>query len=123
MVTQRYRGFRIQTRPYQNYQTRLWTVDFQIHRGGRRKEFSLDERYPTEREADLRCLELGRLTIDGKIRGWSVGSLRTNGFLSDFREGAKDGLAGGTRALLNLSILVVIVIGAIMLLRRAYISH
>lgn len=123
MATSRYRGFRILTRPYQNFQTKLWTVDFEIRRGSRRKEFSLGERYPTEREADLRCLELGRLTIDGKMGGWSVDSLRPNGFARQFREGAKEGLAGSTRVLLNLSILVVIVIGAIMLIRRAYTSH
>jgi hypothetical protein len=123
MATLRYRGFKIQTRPYQNNQTRLWTVDFEIHRSGRRKEFSLDERYPTEREADVRCLELARLTIDGKVGGWSVHSLRPKGFLNDFREGAKVGLAGTTRTIIDLGILMVVVIGAIMLLRGAYSGH
>lgn len=120
MPTIRYRGFRIQSRPYQNHQTRLWTVDFEIHRHGRKKTFSLDERYPTEREADLRCVELGRLTIDGKMGGWSVASLRPKGFLSQIRDGAKDGLAGSTRVIIDLGIFMVIIIGAIMLLRGAY---
>lgn len=123
MATQRYRRFRIQSRPYQINQTRLWTVEFEIHRNGRSKSFSLAEHYPTEREADLRCLELGRNVIDGKAGRWSVGSLRPRGFLSDFAAGTKFRLAGTRRIIIDLGILMVIVIGAIMLFRQAHTTH
>jgi hypothetical protein len=72
----RYKGFSIVTRPYQISRSQQWTVDFEIWRKHQRQPFSLDERYPTEHEADARCSGLGRRIIDGRVPGWSVDRLR-----------------------------------------------
>ncbi len=72
----RYKGFHIEARPYQLHESRRWTVDLEIRRKGRRQYFSGEERYPTGREADLRCSGLGRQIIDGGVPGWSVDHLR-----------------------------------------------
>jgi hypothetical protein len=51
-------------------------VELEIHRHGRRRPFSLAERYRTEQEADERCSSLARRIIDGGVPGWSVEQLR-----------------------------------------------
>jgi len=76
MTTVKYKGFNILARPYQLYDSKRWTVDLEIQRNGGRQPFSLDERYPTEIEADTRCSGLGRRIIDGQVPGWSVEHLR-----------------------------------------------
>lgn len=118
----RYKGFHIHARPYQIHRDRTWTVDLEIQRGGRRKFFSLDERYPTEREAEVRCVALGRAIIDGKIGGWSVGSLRPEGFLTGLRDGTAHRFAGTGSILVNLGILAIIALGAFVLLRGAFVT-
>jgi hypothetical protein len=76
MTTQSYKGFRILAMPYQIAQSRRWTVDLEIRRKRLRQAFSLEERYRTEREAEARCVSLGRHIIDGRIRRLSVDHLR-----------------------------------------------
>ena len=76
MTAIKYKGFSILAWPYQLHRTTRWTVDLEIRRNGRRQTFSLDERYRTEQEADLRCSRLGRRIIDGHIPGCSVDHLR-----------------------------------------------
>ena len=72
----RYKGFNILVRPYQLYESKRWTVELEIHRHGRRRPFSLAERYRTEQEADERCSSLARGIIDSGVPGWSVEQLR-----------------------------------------------
>jgi hypothetical protein len=67
MPTIRYKGFNILVRPYQLYESRSWTVELERHRHGRRRPFSLAERYRTEQEADERCSSLARRIIDGGV--------------------------------------------------------
>ena len=82
MTSLRYKGFHIVTRPYQVAESRRWTVDLEIRRAGRKQGFSLNERYPTEQEADARCAGLGQRIIDGKVVGWSVDQrLRRTGLI------------------------------------------
>lgn len=76
MTTLRYKGFNILVRPYQLYESQRWTVELEIHRNGRRRPFSLAERYRTEQEASTRCSVLARRIIDGVVPGWSVEQLR-----------------------------------------------
>ena len=76
MATLKYKGFKILARPYQLYESKRWTVDFEIHRHGRGQAFSAGERYSTEQEADARCAGLARRIIDGGEPGWSVDRLR-----------------------------------------------
>jgi hypothetical protein len=76
MTSTRYKGFNIVARPYQISASRLWTVDFEIWRKGRRQPFSLEVRYGTEQEAEAECSGLGRRIIDGQVPGWSVDYLR-----------------------------------------------
>jgi len=76
MTKIRYKGYNILARPYQLSDSGRWTVDLEIRRNGGMMPFSLDERYPTEREADDRCAGLARKIIDGKVPGWSVEHLR-----------------------------------------------
>jgi hypothetical protein len=76
MTTIRYKGFNILVRPYQLYESKRWTVELEIHRNGRRRPFSLAERYRTEQEASTRCSVLARRIIDGGVPGWSVEQLR-----------------------------------------------
>lgn len=72
MTSLRYKGFHILTRPYLVSESRRWTVDLEIRCAGRTQAFSLNERYPTEEEADARCTGLGQRIIDGKVAGWSI---------------------------------------------------
>lgn len=116
MTTTRYKGFSIQARPYQTHVSQQWTVDFEIHRNGRKKPFSLNEHYATEREAGARCSALGRRIIDGGIAGWSVDQLRSTGFLRGLRDGHRHRLAAAGKMLLDLGILVLLIGGAIVLL-------
>ena len=76
MTTLRYKGFRILVRPYQLYESQRWTVELEIHRNGRRRPFSVAERYQTEEEASARCSVLAHRIIDGAVPGWSVEQLR-----------------------------------------------
>ena len=119
MASTRYKGFRINARPYQIHPSRQWTVDLEIQRNGCRKSFSLDERYPTEGDADARCLALGRRIIDGSIGGWSVDSLRPTGFL----DGLRGRFAGTGSTIVVLGILLIIALGAIVLFRAGYLTH
>lgn len=63
-------------RPYQISLTKLWTVDLEIRRNGRRQSYSLGERYRTEREANAGCTSLARRIVDGEVPGSSVDHLR-----------------------------------------------
>ncbi|MEO8636840.1 MAG: hypothetical protein ABI587_16310 [Gemmatimonadales bacterium] len=72
MQTIKYKGFAIQAQPYQLHDTKRWTVDLEIWRGGQKQHFSLREHYQTEAEADARCSGVGRRIIDGTVRGYSV---------------------------------------------------
>jgi hypothetical protein len=76
MSTVRYRGFDIMSRPYELAETGEWTVDVIIQRNDRSRAFSVNERYATVEEADAQCVGLGRRIIDGRVKGWSVDSLR-----------------------------------------------
>jgi hypothetical protein len=76
MTTISYKGFNILVRPYQLFESERWTVELEIRRNGRRRPFSLAERYRTEEEARARCSGLARLIIDGGVPGWSVEELR-----------------------------------------------
>ncbi len=76
MSTVRYRGFDIMSRPYELAETGEWTVDLIIQRNDRFRTFSVNERYATVEEADAQCVGLGRRIIDGRVKGWSVDSLR-----------------------------------------------
>lgn len=122
MASTRYKGFSIQTRSYQTHASRQWTVDLEIHRNGRRKEFSLTEHYATEREANERCLSLGRLIIDGRIGGWSVDSMRSTGFLQGFSDTHRDRLSAVSTTFINIAILLVLVLGFILVLSRVQIT-
>jgi hypothetical protein len=75
MHTTRYKGFDIQAQPYQLHDSKRWTVDLEIWRGGQKQRFSLKEYYRTEEEADARCSGVGRRIIDGTVPGYSVGHL------------------------------------------------
>ncbi len=107
VTTIRYKGFTIQTRPYQTHVSKQWTVDLEIHRNGLKRLFTLDEHYPTQQEAEARCSALGRRIIDGKIAGWSVDKLRATGFLQRFGLGNPRRLAAAGQIVLNLGILLV----------------
>lgn len=72
-----YRRFAIIAGPYHLFESGRWTVDLKIRRNGRGQAFSLAEQYPTEQEAEARCLVVGRKIIDGGVPGWSVEHLRT----------------------------------------------
>jgi len=76
MATVRYRGFDIVSRSYQLAESGAWTVDFQIRRGDRFRAFTVAEHYPTREEADAQCAGFGRRIIQGRVKGWSVKSLR-----------------------------------------------
>ncbi|MEO8030557.1 MAG: hypothetical protein ABI765_06900 [Gemmatimonadota bacterium] len=76
MHTHRYKGFTIQSRPYQIRPSGRWTVDLEISRRGRERAFGLLEHCRSERESDARSFEVGRRIIDGAIPGWSVDGLR-----------------------------------------------
>jgi len=71
-----YRGFEILSRAYQLADSGSWTVELEIRRNGRTRSFSVNERYATEKEADVECVVLGRQIIDGWVPGWSVKNLR-----------------------------------------------
>lgn len=120
MSTTRYKGFSIEARPYQTQVSRQWTVDLEIHRNGRKKPFSLNQHYPTQREADDRCSRLGRQIIDGGIAGWSVESLRPTGFLRGYRDGHRHRLAGAGKLMLEIAIIVIVAFGAIAFLSGAF---
>jgi hypothetical protein len=75
----RYKGFRILIRPYQIRESRRWTVDLEVHRGGQRRAFSTDERYRTEQEAVSRCISLGKRIVDGRTAACPLGSMPTSG--------------------------------------------
>lgn len=77
MTTTHYRGFRILARPYLIVESKRWTVDFEIHRHGRHKSFTLVEQHGSEMQADARCVWLGRSIIDDRIPGLSIRHLRT----------------------------------------------
>ena len=74
--TTSYNGFHIAVRCYQLHQSRSWTVDIEISRGGHRRSFSTMEHYQTEAEAITRSLRFGRQIIDGKVPGCSVDHIR-----------------------------------------------
>lgn len=95
-------------------------MDLEIHRHGRKKPFSLNEHYATEREAEERCSGLGRKIIDGRITGWSVDRQRSTGFLQGFRDGHRHSLAAAGNILTALGIVGIVVLGAIMLLSGAH---
>ncbi len=76
MATVRYRGFDIVSRSYQIADSGAWTVDLEIQRNDRVRAFSASEHYPTLEEAEAQCIGFGRRVIDGRVKGWSVASLR-----------------------------------------------
>lgn len=76
MSLTRYKGFKIMARPYQLFDSKRWISDLEIRRDGRRREFSIDDRYPTRRDAEAGSSKTGRQIIDGSISGWSVEHLR-----------------------------------------------
>lgn len=81
MATVRYRGFDIVSRPYQISESGQWTVDLQIRRNDRFRDFGVTEHYPSEEEAERQCIGLGRRIIEGRVKGWSVDPLRAGNSL------------------------------------------
>lgn len=71
-----YKGFRIVARPYQVRPSKRWIVDLQIHRNGRHHSFTGERHAPSESDARVRCVTLGREIIDGRVPGWTVQPLR-----------------------------------------------
>lgn len=120
MTSIRYKGFDIVARPYQISQSRRWTVDLEIRRKHRKQPFSLDERYPTEQEADARCSGLGRRIIDGRVPGWSVDHLRRG---AGSRSGYINALKGESMRQYGIFGLVIIGIGAFLLFNGASYMH
>lgn len=121
-ITVRYKGFRILTRSYQTHLSRLWTVDLEIHRNRRKKAFSLDEHYFTQREADERCIVVGRQIIDRKFAGWSVQSLRGGAARRWFHH-AWTRVNARVSALLELVLLVIALLIGAMALSGALMSR
>lgn len=120
MTSTRYKGFKIETRPYQNQSSRQWTLDLEIHRNGRKKVFSVNQHCPTEREADARCTKLGREIIDGVITGWSVDQLRPVGFLQGDQDGHPHRLAASGNLLKSIAIFATVAGVAVAFLTAAF---
>jgi hypothetical protein len=77
MSTTTYKGFRIRALPYQLHDSRRWTADLEIRRGGRSQPISVDQRYGSEQEALAHCSTVARLIIDRGMPRWSVDGLRS----------------------------------------------
>lgn len=118
MTTTRYKGFTIEARPSQIQVSRQWTVELEIHRNGPKEPFSLQQHYPTQRDAELQCKLLGREIIDGVITGWSVDHLRSPG-LRGYQDGRRHRLARAGILVRNVAILLVVALGAVALLTGA----
>jgi hypothetical protein len=76
MSTSRYRGFSILTQPYLLHESRRWTADVEIRRGGRSQPIALGERYLSEQEAEAHSSSVARLVIDGGLPKWSLEGMR-----------------------------------------------
>ena len=72
-----YKGYTIRAAPHELAETGLWSLNLFIMwptmRGERSWHFSTSDRYATEEEATVHCMNYGQQIIDGKVTGLSVG--------------------------------------------------
>lgn len=74
-----YKGYVIQAASRENVDTSEWGVNFFIlwstEAGEESRHFYTIDQYATKEEATATCMAYGRLIIDGKVPGVSVGRL------------------------------------------------
>ncbi len=78
--TVQYKAYKIQSSPrwftdWEKWRLRIF-ISFEQHGGVKTREFSADDLYATEQEADIHGIDFGQRLIDGRVEGRSVMDMR-----------------------------------------------